>query len=221
MEKKQFTILVEGNVGSGKTTLLRMIRDRIKSDNVKVFIEPIDQWRNFLGFNVLKEYYDNFKGWAMKFQLLALLTIGDRFNELSEINIMERSVISSLEIFAKRLSENGYLDKVEIGLLEKTRAMISKEFNPDLIIYNKTTPEVSMERIQVRARVDDLEQLTPELIQTFHDKHTELFSQEFLEWNGVQIPIYTFESPLGLDKIPPMLEELLKKIEQSFNIKIL
>lgn len=220
MEKKQIIILVEGNIGSGKTTLLKWVQG-FESERIKVFTEPMDQWRNFEGVNVLEEYYKDFNCWSMKFQLLALLTIGDRMNDLREINFMERSPISSMEVFAKRLHEEGFLDKIEMGLLEKTREMISKNFKPDVIIYNKTAPERCLERIKIRDRAEDLEQLTPDFIQELHDRHEELFGQECLEWKGFKIPIYVFESPDGIEKVPTKLEELFKKIEQDLeNFKI-
>lgn len=221
MCKKGFTILVEGNIGSGKTTLLRTIQSIIDKQKVKVFTEPINQWRNFHGVNVLQEYYNDFEGWSMKFQLLALLTLCDRLNHLGEINFTERSPISSMEIFAKGLRKNNFLDEVEYGLLEKTRAFITKEFKPDLIIYNETAPEVCMERIKKRNRQEDIEQLTPEFIQVLHDRHNELFNQNSLVWNGMKIPIYVFNSPSSVEKLPSMVKNLLCKIEQDFNMQIL
>lgn len=47
---RAFTVAVEGNVGSGKTTFLTHFN---KYDNVAVFSEPIDFWRDCSGHNLL------------------------------------------------------------------------------------------------------------------------------------------------------------------------
>lgn len=224
MEQKKLTILIEGNIGSGKTTLLKTLQNQIKLNEkvkVKVFLEPIDQWRDFRGVNVLEEYYKDFDQWSMKFQLLALLTIGDRLNDLEEINFMERSPISNMEIFATGLRRNNYLSEVEFGLLEKTRDMITKGFCPDLIIYNQTAPEVCMERIKIRNRPEDIEQLTLEFIQILHDRHNELFDQKSFNWKNKQIPILVFNSPLCIEGLPYAVNCLLQKIEQDLDVQIL
>lgn len=47
---RPFVVCVEGNVGSGKTTFLNHFN---KHDNVAVFAEPVDLWRNCNGHNLL------------------------------------------------------------------------------------------------------------------------------------------------------------------------
>lgn len=46
---RPFTVVVEGNVGSGKTTFLNHFN---KYENVAVYSEPIDMWRNCDGYNL-------------------------------------------------------------------------------------------------------------------------------------------------------------------------
>lgn len=49
--KKPITILVEGNIGAGKSTFLDYFLQY--EDNFQILPEPVDQWRNFNGVNLL------------------------------------------------------------------------------------------------------------------------------------------------------------------------
>lgn len=50
---KPFTVVVEGNIGSGKTTFITHFN---KFNNVALFSEPIDMWRDCNGHNLLVSY---------------------------------------------------------------------------------------------------------------------------------------------------------------------
>jgi len=45
-----FTVFVEGNIGSGKTTFLRHFEPH---ENVHIVQEPVTQWQNVRGLNLL------------------------------------------------------------------------------------------------------------------------------------------------------------------------
>lgn len=47
---RPFTVAVEGNIGSGKTTFIKHFS---KFNNVALFSEPIDMWRDCSGHNLL------------------------------------------------------------------------------------------------------------------------------------------------------------------------
>lgn len=52
---RPFTVAVEGNIGSGKTTFIKHFN---KFNNVALFSEPIDMWRNCDGHNLLVRSLD-------------------------------------------------------------------------------------------------------------------------------------------------------------------
>ena len=60
-------ISIEGNIGAGKTTLLSLLQ-------VPVIPEPVSEWTNTAGNNILEDFYNNPKRWAFTFQLNALYT---------------------------------------------------------------------------------------------------------------------------------------------------
>lgn len=49
-KKQPFTVLIEGNIGAGKTTFLNHFK---KYDDVCLYTEPVEKWRNVQGFNLL------------------------------------------------------------------------------------------------------------------------------------------------------------------------
>lgn len=48
--KRPFTVFIEGNIGAGKTTFLNHFK---KYDDVCLYTEPVEKWRNVQGYNLL------------------------------------------------------------------------------------------------------------------------------------------------------------------------
>lgn len=48
--KAPFTVFIEGNIGAGKTTFLNHFK---KYNDVCLYTEPVEKWRNVEGFNLL------------------------------------------------------------------------------------------------------------------------------------------------------------------------
>ena len=71
-KKRPFTVVVEGNIGSGKTTFLDHF---MKKDMVEVVTEPVEEWRNVGGHNLLQLMYENPSRWSHMFQSYVQLTM--------------------------------------------------------------------------------------------------------------------------------------------------
>jgi len=54
VERRPFTVIVEGNIGSGKSTFLDHYRNL---SDFAVFQEPVDKWRDLDGHNLLQLMY--------------------------------------------------------------------------------------------------------------------------------------------------------------------
>lgn len=92
------SILIGGNIGCGKSTLLRLLEKRF---NFSVFLEPVDKWQNYHGYNALNEYYSN--PHVNSFQLIAGQKIfgHDELASKKRCSILERSLFSSRDVFTK------------------------------------------------------------------------------------------------------------------------
>lgn len=69
---KQLTISIEGNIGSGKSTFVKYLS---KFSEFQVFEEPVKEWQNFNGINLLKESYENPGKCGFTFQSYTMLTM--------------------------------------------------------------------------------------------------------------------------------------------------
>lgn len=91
----------EGNIGVGKSTLLDKIAEQ-EYPHVMTLKEPVSQWQNFHGTNLLDLLYKFPGRYGMLFQIYCTKTLISRQLEATDadIIIMERSVESSL-LFAE------------------------------------------------------------------------------------------------------------------------
>lgn len=77
--KAPFTVFIEGNIGAGKTTFLNHFK---KYDDVRLYTEPVEKWRNVDGFNLLV----NISHWILKSILFRSICIfGAKNDALSNL----------------------------------------------------------------------------------------------------------------------------------------
>ena len=95
MTSKVYSVLVEGNIASGKSTFLRNVGIRF-SDKVNITYEPLNEWTNFGGKNLLKQLYTNPKKFSFQFQTFVQLTMArTQFATTAEsLRFSERSLYS-------------------------------------------------------------------------------------------------------------------------------
>jgi deoxycitidine kinase len=162
---------VEGNVGSGKSTLLKYLELNTKH---KIILEPVDEWtkiKNSDGTNLLENFYADQQRYAYTFQSIAFRT---RINNLKNYNgeIIERSVFTDKNVFAKTCYENNKMNEIEwtdycswFDWLTENFKIKAKGF-----IYLRADPEISYQRIKKRNRSGE-ENIPMEYIKKLHDKH--------------------------------------------------
>jgi deoxyadenosine/deoxycytidine kinase len=93
MEKKDFTVLVEGNIGSGKSHFIDLLQGTPK---IKTFNEPLNEWENFHGVNLFAKYYNQPKKYSGIFQQYVFQTQWKQFRDnTTNIKIIERSPYSA------------------------------------------------------------------------------------------------------------------------------
>ena len=68
---KPFLVTVEGNIGSGKSTMLNYFN---KMEDVELCPEPVNQWCDLDGHNLLGKLYEDPNRWSFQFQSYVQLT---------------------------------------------------------------------------------------------------------------------------------------------------
>lgn len=184
-----YIIAIEGNIGTGKSTLGRLIQEQIKNmDGVEFIQEPVHKWVELKdeSGNILDKFYKDQDRWSYTFQHNAFITRAQDImsNRDKKLLIIERSVLTDRNVFAKLLHENGKISDMEWQLYTQWYDWLNKEFSirPDRFIYLKADPDVSYDRMKKRLRYEE-EGVPYEYIKHVHEKHEEWMNK----LNGVDI----------------------------------
>lgn len=167
------TICVEGNIGSGKSTLLA----GLKKAGYIVYEEPVEsRWAEHL-----VRLYSDQKRWGFTFQIEVVdwykHLVGDLQNSIGKpgggenvipLKIVERSPISTYEIFGKNLKNMGNMNKWEMKLLGKV--VESWAWIPEHTFYIKTPYADAYERLKIRGREGE-EDVPIELLRQLELRH--------------------------------------------------
>ena len=149
---------LEGNIGAGKTTILKLIAKHFK--DVELVEEPVKQWQNLGGMNLLDSFYSDPKRWGFSFEFYSMLTkiqaLLKAANSDKPIIIIERSILSN-KAFMDISKELGKLDKMEYLMLMNTYHFYIQYVYPQLsgIIYLDTPVDECIRRITKRNRGEE------------------------------------------------------------------
>jgi len=168
------TVCIEGNIGSGKSTLL----DGLDQRGYWVEQEPVtERWGKHL-----PTLYSDQKRWGFTFQI----EVVDWYKELvqklqksnqntrtavgggHQIKIVERSPLSTYQIFGKNLRYQGNLSDWEMKLLGKV--VESWAWTPEHTFYVDTPHEVAFQRLRKRDRAGE-EGVPKELLRQLELRH--------------------------------------------------
>jgi len=149
---------LEGNIGSGKTTFMKIISNHFK--DVEFIEEPVKQWQNLGGMNLLDSFYSDPKRWGFSFEFFSMLTKIESLLKAAEsdkpIIIIERSIFSN-RVFMDLSKELGKLDTMEYCMLTNVYNFYLEHVYPQIsgIIYLDTPVEECINRITRRNRGEE------------------------------------------------------------------
>lgn len=154
-------VCVEGIIGCGKSTLLK----GLQVHGYKVLLEPLHEWLDVYRDNegsILEHFYQNPSRWAFTFQVMALYTRAKSVKEAIEqcqldgtpVLIIERSLLTTYQVFCKVLIQEGCINTIESRLFRDIHESLLQGMM-DLKYYSihiKTHPEICLQRIKSRSR---------------------------------------------------------------------
>ena len=178
------TILsIEGNIGSGKSTIIDYLKERYKNDKEFIFLpEPVDEWETIKdeeNITILQKFYNDQKKYSFTFQIMAYIS---RLNLLrktikenpGKIIISERSLFTDKYVFAKMLYDSGNMESIQYQIYNKWFESFLDLAPVSKMIYLKTDPKVSFERISIRNRNGE-ENIPFEYIENCHKYHNSMY----------------------------------------------
>ena len=215
--KATHVITLEGNIGSGKSTLLNLLKNHYKNNpRICFLLEPVHEWNTITDENnitILERYYQDQKKYAYTFQSMASLT---RYTALKnalendyDIIITERCIYSDYNIFTKMLYHNRLIDEIEYKIYMQHFNEFTKNLPQMSIIYIKTDPSISMERIKIRNRQG--ENISIEYLTQCHDYH-----EYWLQ--NVNENILRIDGNINIIENKAALNNLIENINKFINI---
>ena len=149
---------LEGNIGAGKSTIMKIISNQFH--DVEFVEEPVNQWQNLNGCNLLNLFYSDPKRWGFSFEFYSMLTKIQALLKAADsdkpIIIIERSILSN-KVFMDLSNDLGKLDKMEYAMLINTYNFYLENVYPQIagIIYLDTPVDECIRRITKRNRGEE------------------------------------------------------------------
>jgi len=154
--KKPFVVSIEGNIGAGKSTMLKFFENY---KDVELIPEPVAQWCDVKGHNLLGKLYEDPKRWSFQFQSYVQLTRLQLLNKPTtcSVKIIERSIQNNRFCFLENARKEGSLCGAELEVLCSWYDWLNTNIGMplDLIVYLRTSPEVAYERLKARGRKEE------------------------------------------------------------------
>lgn len=138
---------IAGIIGAGKSTMSEKLAEKL---TFKAYKEPVDD------NPYLQDFYKDMKQWGAMMQVHLLFRRFEQHQQIvwnMEKGAVQDRTIYEDTIFARMLHEAGYIDQRDYETY-LGHFNIMKRFlvYPDILIYLRVSPEVSMQRIQERGR---------------------------------------------------------------------
>lgn len=209
VRKRPFRVSIEGNIGSGKSTCIKFFN---KFHNVEHHTEPLHEWRDVSGHNLLSLMYSDQKKWIFTFQHYVHLSrlkiqTSHPCNSNITVKMFERSVQNSRYCFVENARRQNFLEDPEYQTLLAWYDYTEKclDTSLDLIVFLKTSPQVVWERVMRRGRAEESE-VPLEYLQQVHDSYESWLNSE------VGCEVLTIDADRPIDLVKEDLDRYTYKI---------
>lgn len=208
--KKKLSIAIEGNIGAGKTTLANIIQEIMGTEHVEILTEPVEEWQNVDGHNLLAEFYKNPEKYAYTFQSYAIVSrLRRQANaQTRDIRVLERSSCSD-HCFADNCHASGTMNDVEHAAYKQWWRFLNDHVDakPDVFLYLRTPAEVCHQRTIERNRKAETG-LPLDYLEKLEKRHEDWLMTEDQKDSHFQIPVYVFDGVLNFKNDPAVRNQV-------------
>ena len=170
MKLSSYHICIEGTIGVGKTSLVKLIAEEMEA---KTVFEQFEE-NPFLG-----DFYSDKKRYAMQTQLFFLLSRYKQQQDLQQIDMFTKAIISDYMFDKDRLFAALNLSDMELDLYNRIANELQKNIvYPDLIIFLQSETDRLMYNIKIRGR--DFEK---NIDWQYIDELNQIYNEYFFRYN--------------------------------------
>jgi deoxyguanosine kinase len=193
-------IVVEGPIAVGKTSLSGLLAERI---NGKAILEDTE------GNPFLSDFYKDPVRFAFQTQFFFMLRRYKKQEEINQIDLFRRVVISDFLFDKDRIFARLTLDDREFNLYEQVFQLLKvKVLRPDLVIFLQARTDVLRERLKKRNR--DYEKT---IDVNYLDQINQGFNEFFFHYNETPLLVIN-ASDIDFVNVPTDLDNLLAEIQR-------
>jgi len=193
-------IVVEGPLGVGKTSLAMLLAEKL---NGKTILEETE------GNPFLANFYKDPIRFAFQTQLFFILRRFQKQEEINQIDIFKRVVISDFLFDKDRIFARLNLDDREFSLYEQIFHLLKvRTLKPNLVIFLQTRTDILKERIKKRNRNYE---------KSIHVKYLDQINHAFNEFffHYTETPLLVIDaSEIDFVNIPSDLDNLIVEIKK-------
>ena len=209
--KNGYSVLIEGNIASGKSTIIELLRSKL-GDVAQVHCEPLDEWTNFCGENLLQQMYEDPKKNSFLFQTFVQYTMAKiQFEEApNKIKITERSLLSERFVFIEAIRILKHISPLQYEVLVAWFNLINSKITPaNEVIYLRTSPLVALGRLRGRNRVGE-ESVSKEYLSLLHSLH----ESWLIDWEQGDLPykLTIIDQDKPLKELEPEIDGIVERL---------
>jgi len=196
---RPFVVSIEGNIGAGKSTMLKFFE---QYRDVELIPEPVAQWCDVNGHNLLGKLYEDPKRWSFQFQSYVQLTRLQLLKKPTNcsVKIIERSIQNNRYCFLENAKKEGSLSGAELETLFSWYEWLNTHIGLplDLIVYLRTSPEVAYERLKKRGRKEEAG-VPLEFLQSLHQSYEDWLINKTS--GPLPAPVLIMDADQGIDNM--------------------
>lgn len=199
MYKKGY-VVVEGPLGVGKTSLAQLLAERI---NAKAILEETG------GNPFLTNFYGDPRRFAFQTQIYFLLRRFQKQEEINQIDLFKRTVVSDFLFDKDRIFARINLDDGEFSLYEQVFQLLKATvIKPDLVIFLQARVDILKERIRKRER-----EYEKSITLRYLEQINQAFNEFFFHYTETPLLVIN-ASDIDFVNVPSDLDELVLEIEK-------
>ena len=170
MRLSSYHICIEGTIGVGKTSLVKLLAEEMEAKTVL---------EKFEDNPFLKDFYTDRDRYAMQTQLFFLLSRYKQQQDLQQMDMFTKSVISDYMFDKDRLFAALNLGDMELDLYNRIANELQKNIvYPDLIIFLQSETDRLMYNIKIRGR-----EFERNMDYTYIDNLNQIYNEYFFRYD--------------------------------------